>query len=243
MTSRGRSTVFLCAFASLNILLLFGCGPASAKQGTNPKDAKSPAVSTVPADDLQTAMDKLQNSLQKPASPFHVSFKKSQSDGYSYQCEAEVSSGGIRGQQTDHSPALRIGNEDFPAATRVRQLSGTPAGGPEWSAVFAGMAMTYLNGHIRDAQPGVQYAGDEQTGGYDVRHYDFDLTGADAKVKKAMMIGNAIGMRQTKDYNVKGSAWVAKDDGRMVKFQFDNIYSFADGETSTMHFEGAVTKQ
>ena len=58
-----------------------------------------------------------------------------------------------------------------------------------------------------------------------------------------MELGNSVGMRQTKDYNVKGSAWIAKDDGRMVKFSFDNIYTFSDGKTDSTHFEGTVTKK
>lgn len=127
--------------------------------------------------------------------------------------------------------------------TRTRQLNGTPYGSPNWQAAYGGISMSYLNGHIRDAQPGVKYIGDEQSGGYDARRYDFDLTGIDADIKKAMELGNSVGMRQTKDYNVKGSAWIAKDDGRMVKFSFDNIYTFSDGKTDSTHFEGTVTKK
>src|SRR6476660_5813733 len=48
------------------------------------------------------------------------------------------------------------------------------------------------------------------------RRYDFDLTGVDATIKRAMIIGNSVGLRQTKDYNMKGSAWITKDDGRTV---------------------------
>ena len=75
------------------------------------------------------------------------------------------------------------------------------------------------------------------------RVYDFDLTGVNADIKKAMELGNSLGMRQTKDYNVKGSAWIAKDDGRMVKFSFDNIFTFGDGKIDSTHFEGTITKQ
>ena len=57
-----------------------------------------------------------------------------------------------------------------------------------------------------------------------------------------MHLGNAAGLRQTKDYNVKGSAWIAKEDGRMVRFRFDNIYTFADGTLDGTHFEGTVTR-
>jgi len=194
-------------------------------------------------DDLQAAMDKLEESIHKPSAPFHASFKKSGSDGFSYECEADISLSGITGQQIDNNPATKIGTDVFPANTRTRQLNGTPYGSPAWQTVYGSISMAYLNGHIRDAQPGVKYVGDEQSGGYDSRHYDFDLTGVDADIKKAMEIGNSLGMRQTKDYNVKGSAWISKDEARMVKFSFDNIYTFSDGKLESTHYEGTITKK
>jgi len=188
-------------------------------------------------------MDKLEESIHKPSAPFHASFKKSGSDGFSYECEADISLSGITGQQIDNNPATKIGTDVFPANTRTRQLNGTPYGSPAWQTVYGSISMAYLNGHIRDAQPGVKYVGDEQSGGYDSRHYDFDLTGVDADIKKAMEIGNSLGMRQTKDYNVKGSAWISKDEARMVKFSFDNIYTFSDGKLESTHYEGTITKK
>jgi len=204
--------------------------------------ASRASVSQTKDDDLQAAMDKLEESIHKPSTTFHASFKKSDSDGFVYECEADVSPSGITGQQVDNNPTTKIGNDVFPANTRTRQLNGTPYGSPNFEYTYGGLS-AYLNGHIGDAQPGVKYIADEQVGGYDARHYDFDLTGVDADIKKAMEVGNAAGLRQTKDYNVKGSAWIAKNDGRIVKFSFDNIYTFSDGKTSDTHFEGAITKK
>jgi hypothetical protein len=82
----------------------------------------------------------------------------------------------------------------------------------------------------------VKFAGNESIGGYDARRYDFDLT-VEADIKKAMVLGNAFGSaRKTKDYNVKGSAWIARNDGRLVKFSFENIYTFSDGNVQSTHF-------
>jgi hypothetical protein len=206
--------------------------PRAAAAGQSPED-----------DDLQAAMDKLEESIHKPSAPFHASFTKRGSDGFSYECEADISLSGITGQQIDNNPATKIGTDVFPANTRTRQLNGTPYGSPAWQTVYGNISMAYLNGHIRDAQPGVRYVGDEQSGGYDSRHYDFDLAGVDADIKKAMEIGNSLGMRQTRDYNVKGSAWISKDEGRMVKFSFDNIYTFSDGKLESTHYEGIITKR
>lgn len=227
----------------LPILVLAGCKTPAAKSEAKSTE-KTPAVTKSDADDLQAAMDKLQDSLGKPAGPFHVSFKKSGTDGFTTQCDADVSSDGIVGKQTDFAPTTKVGSDTFPAHTNVRDLKGTPVGSPEWGYARGNIIGAYLNGHIGDAQEGVKYVGDEQTGGYEARHYDFDLANVDATIKKAMNLGNAMpGARQTKDFNMKGSAWIAKDDGRMVKFAYDMTFTFADGSTDTTHYEGAVTKK
>lgn len=193
-------------------------------------------------------MDQLENAIEKPSTPFHVSFKKSESNGAVYQCEADVSSAGIVGQQKDFNPETKMGDDVFPAKTVTRQLNGSPIGSQDWSIVRGGMVMTYMNGHIRDGQPGVKYVTDEQVGGTEARRYDFDLTGLDTTEKEAMGVGSigralnaATGTRKMKDYNVKGSAWIAKQNGEMLKFQFDNIMLFSDGENDTTHYEGLVT--
>src|SRR5258708_6989597 len=235
-----RKQVLLFAIILLNIAFLLACTSTPAKRSAEAKTS-TPAVSD--ADDLQVAMDKLQKSIEKPTASFHASCKKTTSDGFSYQCEADISPGGITGQQTDDNPTTKVGDDVFPASTRTRPLNGKPYHSPDWYTVYGNISMAYLNGHIRDAQPGVKYFGDESIGGFDARHYDFDLTGVDADIKKAMEMGSAMGLRQTKNYNVKGSAWIAKDDGRMVKFSFDNIYTFSDSKIESTHYEGTIAKK
>jgi hypothetical protein len=235
-TTHALVTFALCLIGGV----LTACTSKPAAHASN--RSSSTSSQSTKADDLQAAMDKLEASIQKPTAPFHGSFKKSTSDGFSYECEADISPDGITGQQIDNNPTTKIGDDVFPANTRTRQLNGTPFGSPNFQYAY-GSIHAYFNGHIGDAQPGVKYVGDEQVGGYDARRYDFDLTGLDADIKKAMGAGNSLGLRQNTDYNVKGSAWIAKADGRMVKFSFDNIYTLSDGTNSDTHFDGAVTKK
>ncbi len=232
----------LLSWGLLGLTILAGCTstPIGRKSSAVPKPTAAQPDNTA---DLQSAMDKLEQSIHNPSAPFRASFKKTTSDGFSYECEADISSDGIAGQQTDNNPTTKVGDDVFPANTRTRQLNGTPYGSPNWQTTYGGISMTYLNGHIGDAQPGAKYVGDEPVGSYDARHYDFDLTGIDADIKRAMEVGNAVGLRQTKNYNVKGSAWIAKQDGRMVKFSFDNIYTFSDGKVDSTHYEGSIAKK
>jgi len=236
-----RRIALIAASALLTLATLTSC---TSKPGAHIASATSTTPTTqTRGGDLQAAMDKLEESIHKPAAPFHASFKKSDSDGFTYECEADISPAGITGQQIDSNPATKVGDDVFPANTRTRQLNGTPYGSPDFQTAYGGISMAYLNGHIGDAQEGVKYVGDEQIGGYDTRRYDFDLAGVDARIKRAMKMGNAVGLRQTSDYNMKGSAWIAKEDSRMIKFSFDNIYTFSDGKTSDTHFEGTITRK
>ncbi|HUI43616.1 MAG TPA: zinc ribbon domain-containing protein, partial [Terriglobia bacterium] len=183
--------------------------------------------STAPANgmpDLAGAMSKLGDSIQQPASPMHVSFKKSTSDGFSYALEADVSPNSITGQETDVSPKSGTGSEAS-GGTAVFPRNATGAGTPEWTSTAGAIELAYLNSTMngmRDAQAGIKSAGDEQTGGYDARRYDFDLASAPANAKLPTLLAGkwlgavasgVTGKRVTlKDYNVKGSAWLAKDD-------------------------------
>jgi hypothetical protein len=236
-------TVLALALAGMT-----GCSSKLSQPESNPKSAPPASTSTAPngMPYLAEAMDKLQTSLEKPAAPFHVSFKKARSDGFSYACEADVSSAGIVGEQTDVAPETKLGTDTFPAHTDTKKINGAPPGSQDWNFARTTIALAYLNGHIGDAQEGVKAAGEETVGGYAARRYDFDIANLDTVSKRAMTLGNAAygsGGRHLNDYNVKGSAWIAKDDGRMVKFQFDSIMAFSDGEKDTTHYEGAVTKK
>ena len=234
------SVVFILQFAACTSSKPKITADASERTSTS---VRASATTKPGLPNLADAMERLTNAIEKPASPFHLSLKKSESSGLQYECEADVSSTGIVGRQTDHSPEVKMGTDVFPANSRVRQLSGTPPGSLNWSTVRGGIEMTYLSGHIGDAQEGVKYAGDAQTGGYDAQRYDFDLAGIDATIKRGMGVGNAVGAgRQVKAFNIKGSAWIAKDSGEMVKFQYDTIYSFSNGESETIHYDGAVSK-
>ena len=214
--------------------------PASASTRAH----QSSVASSSTASSLGEAVDKLQAAIDKPTARFHISFKKSNSDGFASQCEADVSPDGIVGQQTDYSPATKVGNDVFPAGTKVRQLNGTPLGSRDWSAARGGIEMAYLNSHIGDAQEGVTYVDEEETGGYAARHFDFDLSNTDATIKRAMGVGNHLtGGRQVKDFNMKGSAWIAKENGELVRFAFDTIFLFSNGDNSTTHYEGVVTRK
>jgi len=202
---------------------------------------------------LPEAMDKLGAAILKPTSSFHLSFKKTSSDGTSYSLEEDVTPSSLTGQETQVTPKTQVGNMDV-GGTQVFPRNAM-AGDHDWQMTVSAIEMAYLNGmDIRDAQPGMKYIGEEETGGYAARRYDFDLANVPASEKAGTLLGakwlgavvnGATGQKGAtlQDFNIKGSAWIAKDDGRIVKYQYDNISMFTDGSQNILHHEGMVTKK
>jgi zinc-ribbon domain len=199
---------------------------------------------------LPDAMTKMGDVIVKPISSFHLSFKKADSDGTSYILEEDVTPSSMTGQETQVLPKTQTG----PGGTRVFPRNAT-AGTHEWQMTANAIQMAYLNPmDIRDAQDSVKYVAEQQVGGYDARRYDFDLSQLPASERAGTVIagkwlGGVVngatggGQAVMKDYNVKGSVWLAKDDGRMVKFSYDYITIYTDGSQKSSHHEGLVTRK
>jgi hypothetical protein len=199
---------------------------------------------------LPDAMTKMGDVISKPTSSFHLSFKKSESDGTSFSLEEDVTPSAMTGQETQVTPKTQFG----PGGTHVFPRNAS-AGSHEWLMTANAIQLAYLNPmDIRDAQDSVKFVAEEEAGGYDARRYDFDLSQLPASERAGTVLGgrllggmvnNATGGKQAvmKDYNVKGSVWLAKDDGRMVKFAYDYITTYSDGSQKISHHEGLVTRK
>jgi hypothetical protein len=197
---------------------------------------------------LPDAMSKMGDTILKPTASFHLSFKKADSDGTSFSLEEDVTPSAMTGQETQVHPKT----QSDPGGTRVFPRNAT-AGTPEWQMTASAIQLAYLNPmDIRDAQDSVKYVTEEQVGGYGARRYDFDLSQLPASeragtVLAGKLLGGVVnnatggGHAVMKDYNVKGSVWLAKDNGRTVKFSYDYITTFTDGSQKSSHHEGLVT--
>lgn len=206
--------------------------------------------------DIAGAMDKLGDSIGKPTSSFHISLKRTGSDGTSTSVEADVSPESIQGQETHTTPKSKVGGMEM-GGTQTHPLNCTGPSTPQCGFTLQQIEMPYFNttmNGIRDAAAAEKYVGEEKVGGYDARRYDFDLANAPAGTKTGTllagkwlggMVKGAMGGKGAtlKDYNVKGSAWISKEDDRMVKFDYDYVSIFDDGTQSVTHYEGMVTKK
>src|SRR6185369_5503328 len=78
-TMKVNTQPLIAALVVLSLTALTACtsSPTAPASKTRVRSAQSPKD-----DDLQAAMDKLEESIHKPSAPFHASFKKSGSDGF-----------------------------------------------------------------------------------------------------------------------------------------------------------------
>jgi hypothetical protein len=85
-------------------------------------------------------------------------------------------------------------------------------------------------------KPPVTRVGTEQVSGYDTIKYAVDTT------HQSQMEKSAGFLRQLKDYNITGTAWLLKDANCVLQYEIDDEQVGTDGKTSKTHYEGTVTK-
>jgi hypothetical protein len=80
-------------------------------------------------------------------------------------------------------------------------------------------------------------AGFENINGFETLKYVVDTTHQSQLEKYPGTLGY-----RAKDYNITGSAWVAKDMGCILQYAIDLERDGKDGKVSKTHYEGGVTK-
>jgi len=198
-----------------------------------------------PKQTLVDAQNKLEDVITQPASPFRLTYSKSGSDGYSLAYDVLISSAGIKGNERLLRPqaSAATGSDTKP---EVRALDGTPIGSNAWRFI-ANDLLTSFGSNLQYAGPGARYVGEESTGGFETRRYDFDLANVSAMNQdspvNAGLVSNSKSSQQPKYYSFKGSAWVANDDGRLVKAQYDHITTFSNGTKAQIHYDLAISRE
>jgi hypothetical protein len=86
-------------------------------------------------------------------------------------------------------------------------------------------------------KPPVTRVGDENVNGYATTKYLVDTTHQSEAEKSAGFL------RQLKDYNITGTAWVLKDANCILKYDINDEQVGKDGSIKKTHYEGTVTKK
>ena len=86
-------------------------------------------------------------------------------------------------------------------------------------------------------KPTVTRVGPEAVAGFDTIKYAIDTTHESDLEKSAGFL------RQLKDYNIRGTAWVLKDANCVLQYDITDEQTATSGKTSTTHYEGSVVKK
>jgi hypothetical protein len=86
-------------------------------------------------------------------------------------------------------------------------------------------------------KPPVTRVGLENVNGYETTKYTVDTTHQSQPEKSARLL------RQLKDYNITGTAWVFKDAGCVLQYEIDDERVDNSGQVSKTHYEGTITKK
>jgi hypothetical protein len=186
-----------------------------------------------------------------PATPIHFSYKVSESDGSSKDFEADLSGDTLDRATNERHPATEFDrklNEDLakvgsPLTIRDGFVESahsnhyTRADKSSWTEGWGGMEQGATPWSLFILKPPATPAGFENISGFETLKYAVDTTHQSQLEKYPGNMGWGV-----TDYNITGSAWVAKDGGCILQYSIDLERDGKDGKVSKTHYEGGVTK-
>jgi hypothetical protein len=185
-----------------------------------------------------------------PATPIHFSYKVNESDGSTKDYEADLSGDTFDRTITDRHPATDIDRElnSLPGPKTIAIHDGiaesvfshhyTREDKSSWTEGWGGMEQGATPWGLFILKPPATPAGFENISGFETLKYVVDTTHQSQLEKSAGTMGFGV-----KDYNITGSAWVAKDGGCILQYAIDLETDGKDGKVSKSHYEGSVTKK
>ena len=170
----------------------------------------------------------LQQMIKNPPGPFHVSFAEKSSGQDASTVEADVTPATI--DYTKHDTSAGQTSTDTKHLARAQVT--------EMEVDFDLMKPVPWHGELVAAQDAAKSAGAGNVNGYNAIEYLIDTANEPAAQKATFLSLMAV-----KDYKIVGSAWVATDNGCLVKYAIDFEQDKENGSVKKTHFEGNVTKR
>jgi hypothetical protein len=238
---------------ALTVCLFLAFAGCTAKS-RNSKISDNAEAATTAADPSEHYFDGGTYCIQKftqgppPPQPLHFSNKVSESDGSAKDFEADLSGDEINQTIYEQHPANdddRKSIENSGANSSIHDGLAemktinhyTRSDQSGWRAAGNGAVMGVAPWGLFILKPPVTRVGTEQVNGYDAVKYIVDTTHESEMEKAAGML------RQVKDYNITGTAWVLMDAACVLQYRIDDEQTAMDGKVSKTHYEGTITKK
>jgi hypothetical protein len=240
---------------SLTILVTAACGKKA--RTANNDDLKPAAVAAANFDGGTYCVQTITQG-PAPAQPLHFSNKENESDGSAKDFESDLSGDKFevtlrqrhKATQYDKSgstPAVDNGPIHSPSITttvadgfaEVVQTNHYARSEPnQWSMGISTVAQGGTPWDLFINKPTTTKVGSETINGFETDKYAIDTTRQTQLEKSALLMAG-----QLRDYNIVGTAWVAKPEACIVQYQIDYEEDAKDGSVRKVHYEGGVTKQ
>jgi hypothetical protein len=225
---------------------LAGCGSSGTSPQSTPQTKSSaPEPKAAPVADIKQKLTKssslLMETLQKPTAAYHFTYSAQENINTKYPrdttAKPEV---GPVALDIDLTPdqlnmsSVRGKEKKNQKIAKSDQLNWAMANleliGPVTST---GMMLAF-------GQLVAQPSGSESAGGVDADKYTFDTSTASGTVKTGMDIAKSM---ITNIDNTKGTVWLDKATGTLVKFNIDADFADKNSNAWKEHYEGELTKK
>jgi hypothetical protein len=219
-------------------MALVGCGskPASVE---NAAKSRASASHMTDSSGMSNGANKLLEAMTKPTQSFHLSFKGEQNINDKYPMDkTQAPKLGPVTLEADISPD---GNDIVETRGQTKTESKAKKG-DELSMAMANLSlvgvMTDVNLNIALGSSVATSPSSDLVGTTMADKYTYDTTQANPTQKMALDVVRTM-LTSIKDS--EGTVWIAKDSGRMIKFNIDSEYEDKTGHTWKEHYEGEVT--
>jgi hypothetical protein len=234
-----RVKCFVLGASLVLVAALVGCksNPAPVKSAASTSATGIPTHSD--ARRLSDGANKLIDAMSKPTKSFHFAFKGQENINNKYlRDRTQAPAVGPVDLQADISP-----DELDLTETRGQTKKATKAKkGDEMNWAMANLTllgvMTSPNFSIAIGSTVASSPSADMVGTTLADKYTFDTTTATGSQKMGLDVARAM---LTSIKECKGTAWIARDSGELVKFNIDSDYLDKNGHAWKEHYEGEVT--
>lgn len=220
---------------------LVGCKskPAAVESSRNMPKPQASRPNMTDSRRLSSGANKLLDAMTKPTQSFHFSFKGQENLNDKYpQDKTQAPQVGPVTLEADISPDERdIVETHGPTKTTSKVKKADTMNWAMANLPLLGV-MTNVNFSIAVGSAVASRPSSERVGTTLADKYTYDTTLANPTQKMALDVARAM-LTAIKDS--KGTAWISKDSGQMVKFNIDTDYLDKDGHAWKEHYEGEVT--
>ncbi len=191
---------------------------------------------------VSDGMRLMMDSINKPEAPLHFSFKANENVNPKFpMTNGELPRLGPVTVEAELS-------QDEVTVAENRDGKQSQSKGSKSDAAAIGLAKLGVLGCMLEvtfpfafAGPTAEAAGSDVVGGMPTDKYNMDTTTANATTQAGLAMLGDMFNGKVKIKSVKGSAWLEKSTGRLVKFNLDADLSTRDGYNWQEHYEAMVT--